>query len=793
MKRKRCFPLFLIPLFILVIFIAFLPMIASTSWGKTKLFNYYGKKRGIEVSARSLSLNWWGPQTFEELAVRDPTKGVQFLSEKLSCPRSLFFLIFSSCKDIDAQGATLLIEMPNGEPVRFSNIELKMRWPKELVLRGETAGEPFDLKIANFPSNLEAEAHFSGFPIYAIDQLLSRYMKGSEGLFLSLIGPTVNLNASVDTEGDNQEMMVTAQSHNFSATVRGLYDGKQLKLKEPAKIQFQLTPQLLQLVGAPLAIQGPIPATIELTEFQIPLEKARGSAIISSLPLENQELRALVGDSLRVNFSYSHSLLTLSAQTPTLALGESFFKHNGGWVLQKPTELHFLSPDAIKNPWVHFSEPFALSIQDLKFPSLSAKATLEPPQFLIGKFPVKQAHIGIDLQDAKLLSVNLKSSTLNAKLKAELEKSLALDASCTKLDVDSVGTLHNLSLQAGYDYPTQTLEAEFSARSLASDVSGRVDLEIEKTPKNLSGKLEMEKFSSAFLDLFYPNLRLRAWLGPTVSANGSFDFNEGSGPLDLRLHSTNARLTATGSMQGGILRLEDPLYAELQLTEELAPLLLEEVNPLSVPTITSTNPLTLEIAPEHTTIPLLPFNPALLNISKARLNLGQISCANVGNIHYTLQLLQQKFLNEKDLHLWFAPADLSISNGIASLERTEILIDKRIEICSWGDVNIPGDSVQMVIGIPAETIKKVFGIKDLPSKYVLQLPMYGPLNNIKIDSSKATSKIGALMLWKKAATAGAGAIGGLPGMIAGELFGKVTLPDRDKKAPPAKRPFPWEG
>src|SRR5258706_13431620 len=99
----------------------------------------------------------------------------------------------------------------------------------------------------------------------------------------------------------------------------------------------------------------------------------------------------------------------------------------------------------------------------------------------------------------------------------------------------------------------------------------------------------------------------------------------------------------------------------------------------------------------------------------------------------------------------------------------------------------------MILGLTAQCLKKAFGINNLPPNYILQIPLKGPMDNVKLDTKKATSKITALMLWQKSALA-AGSIGkGSTGVLLQDLIGKLaTLPDKDKQAPSPKHPFPWE-
>ena len=88
-------------------------------------------------------------------------------------------------------------------------------------------------------------------------------------------------------------------------------------------------------------------------------------------------------------------------------------------------------------------------------------------------------------------------------------------------------------------------------------------------------------------------------------------------------------------------------------------------------------------------------------------------------------------------------------------ERTEIMIAQTYQVCIWGDLKFPSQKVDMVLGLTAGCLRAAFGIKNLPDDYVLQIPMKGPMNDVKIDSGKATAKIAALLLWQQNDLSGA--------------------------------------
>lgn len=281
--------------------------------------------------------------------------------------------------------------------------------------------------------------------------------------------------------------------------------------------------------------------------------------------------------------------------------------------------------------------------------------------------------------------------------------------------------------------------------------------------------------------------------GDMINASMTLDLKNFAGPVALNINTPMVRVDLDGHLVNGALLLNDALHAQMKITTELSRLILKEVNPLNLSYVYSQAPVTLEIPSEGFYFPLYPLNIGKIAIPEATIELGKIACRNEGNVNITLGLLKSKqFDKSGELLLWFAPIDLSIKQGFADIERTEILLADTYDICVWGKVDIVQDYVDMVLGLTAQTLSKAFGIKNLPENYVLTLPMKGPSDNVQINSSKATAKVALLLAWQNKNIAGAFG-GGQAGAIVGDLLGKIaTLPDSDAKVPPAKHPFPWE-
>jgi len=310
----------------------------------------------------------------------------------------------------------------------------------------------------------------------------------------------------------------------------------------------------------------------------------------------------------------------------------------------------------------------------------------------------------------------------------------------------------------------------------------------------MSGKLD--QFPSAALDVVSQaigsSVSMAAIFGPQLNLTASSTLTHWNGPIQLQLNSTNIRAVLDGAMSNGTLHLNNDFQMQLLLTPDLSRVLLNAVNPLDLSAITAQAPVTLKIPSQGFSYPIQPSNTAQINIPSGRLDLGKLYCHNEGNVNITLGLLKlQQFSQSQNLELWFAPLDFHIVNGILECERTEVLIAQTYQVCVWGDLKFPSKKVDMILGLTAGCLRAAFGIKDLPDDYVLQIPMKGPMNDVKINTGKATAKIGALLLWQQKDMAFGKSS---KGQALGKLLNKVgPLPDGNAKAPPAKRPFPWEG
>ncbi|MBS0647817.1 MAG: hypothetical protein JSS10_01175 [Verrucomicrobia bacterium] len=343
------------------------------------------------------------------------------------------------------------------------------------------------------------------------------------------------------------------------------------------------------------------------------------------------------------------------------------------------------------------------------------------------------------------------------------------------------------------------LETPFSFKLTASgapegSISAQGSLDLNQGNLQLTSRLD--QFPADALDVVFralgqSSISMAALFGPQVNLSASSSLQQWSGPVKLQLTSSNIRSSLDGTITQGTLTLNDSFHMQMSLTPDLSHVLLNWLNPLSLSSISSEAPLTIEIPSAGFSYPLHPFVDANINIPRGRIELGKLYCHNEGNINIALGLLKLSQMSDT-LELWFAPLDFHIQNGVLDCERTEILIASAYQVCTWGNVDFVAREVDMILGLTAGCLKKAFGIKNLPENYVLQIPMRGPFDNVKINTSKATTKIGALLLWQQKAVSST--LGkGTAGAILGEFMNKLgPLPDGDSNAPPPKKPFPWE-
>jgi hypothetical protein len=276
--------------------------------------------------------------------------------------------------------------------------------------------------------------------------------------------------------------------------------------------------------------------------------------------------------------------------------------------------------------------------------------------------------------------------------------------------------------------------------------------------------------------------KLDKLLGPTLDLNGTASLESGIGSIDLAINAANLNTRIQGNLTDHSITLQEPLFAAIRLTPEVSALLLKDANPLFLTGLSAQNQINLRIDPKDFYFPL-PYSLNTLSVGEATLDLGQVKCQNGDSLRAIISILKAESLSDaSQMNAWFTPVTFSIHRGILQAARMDALLADSIHICTWGNINLIQDEIDMYLGLPADTLQQSFGIKNLPVNYVLKVKIQGTTKKPEIVKGPAIAKIAALV-----------AAGQIPkkGFFGG-LAELISTPKEEKDVPAAKRPFPWE-
>lgn len=331
------------------------------------------------------------------------------------------------------------------------------------------------------------------------------------------------------------------------------------------------------------------------------------------------------------------------------------------------------------------------------------------------------------------------------------------------------------------------LDASLTLNGLQGSLN---NLDTSQSVNNFSFKLE--NFPTLTFDFLQSRavLPFSSTFGETL--NIKFDMNhtpqEGSFRLFASGKDTLLKLNASG--KNSIYSLNDDVIFQTRLSPELSKFLFAS-KPLGIEKLTSDYPLVCRISSSGSQFSLFPFRSEMLTLSSCMFDFGRVTLDSTKVLPQTLSLLKSTSKGN-NLSVWFQPIRTTVKNGLMNVSRFDFLVQDALQMAMWGDIDFNQRQVGLILGLTASCLQKAFGISELPKSYVMQIPVYGSFDDVKIDSKKATSKIAKILalqhggnLLEQFGGKGGGAIGGM-------LKELSKIPDGDKKAPDAQTPFPWE-
>lgn len=260
-------------------------------------------------------------------------------------------------------------------------------------------------------------------------------------------------------------------------------------------------------------------------------------------------------------------------------------------------------------------------------------------------------------------------------------------------------------------------------------------------------KLDIKDFPTRLLDLFTSKdkgIDPSDLLGEAFSLNGQLLQKQTMGDAKIRLHSNAFDLTSSGTLQNKEYRLTTPTQIALHITPALSQEAFKKTK-LYLTSNSASSRIHIQIPHLKAHIDLV--NPRLKSaLPIINVQLGNLIARNEGNLTAILDLLKLRIPSHRDLPIRIGDSQLSLEGGILTLPKTPILIDNAYKLITWGRIDYNQDNLKIKIGITKEALQKAFGLKKVPDHEMIELRFEGPVDNPKLDTSKAKKQILKLVM-----------------------------------------------
>ncbi len=94
-----------------------------------------------------------------------------------------------------------------------------------------------------------------------------------------------------------------------------------------------------------------------------------------------------------------------------------------------------------------------------------------------------------------------------------------------------------------------------------------------------------------------------------------------------------------------------------------------------------------------------------------------------------------RFLKKKRqaLEMHFSPIKAQLKEGTIQFEETEIDVTESLRVITWGNIDLIESRMNLTLGFPSAALNKLFGMKDLPDDYCLEIPISSKLNGRSLE------------------------------------------------------------
>lgn len=319
-----------------------------------------------------------------------------------------------------------------------------------------------------------------------------------------------------------------------------------------------------------------------------------------------------------------------------------------------------------------------------------------------------------------------------------------------------------------------------TGKTSAENNTGDFRATIDILGQNIKASVKGKNIPTIGLDqlLFYNNEKYKnslvQVLGNSIDLNITSTLDDLKGPIDIDFHSPGSR----GSLNLFYQKNQITLTQNAIIVLQVAGMNPKFINQISYLQSQPNYPVIIKVSADGFLFPL-PFKIQNFKVRHMSVDLNKMIISNTGVIRTITSLAKMRSSNT--VGLWFNTVNIQIDQGMLFSDRLDFLINDFVHLCLWGKTNLVNRTLRMNLGVTSDTLYSIFGIQNLPSDYVIKIPIKGSFEKPKIDAAGASAKILALSAFQSGE--GLGAI----------IGGVISQFQKDKHIPPPKKPFPWEG
>ncbi len=793
--------LFAVLLVVAAIFIASIPSILRSDWGREQLLSWINHRIPGKMEIRKVDLHWSGEQTIEGIVLQSLEGQPIIEVEKFFSEASLWKLLcksthlgFTEVKNLHAtlitndKGETnlqraLRINGRNAFPLPHSTITLsnvngqlhlfQKNHPFSISIQGSTEQEGLpgqfqidvvlgvftadhwnNFSMADLHRQATIEAHITHFPVDLIDRLVALKNPHFYGFFHSLLGNELNLDIHQETNQEKLLFNLTTDSPLMRGSIEGKIENQIVSIASPSSFDFHLQPESINPYMQHLGkLTQPTNMHVAISHLSFPLTVVDSEQTIdpslfafqAALLFENTKIFSPIAGPISLDHFQIELKNNSMDQYDSLAKGKITLDPTQESYAVSLHSLWKIAPDkSIEAPSNH------LTIENELFHIDST--------FRLGSHHAFESTINFTYSNK-----NKQSSTLTASIEVlpEIKQQIPFSLQIHSLSpINLQGSLRNVVDANGKWNSWKEIGIEATANGS------------HLTPHILQGLFFLSDDQTD---------KVTALCGSSFDATIHCDMQGTTGSLQASLTGERTTAEIDAQIVKGVLQLNKPFTAQVRVDPFFAKTFFPSKIPLLSSIVEGENPMIVSISPEGFVIPLFPFKKDEIRITKGVLTLGKMHFHQEEELQSLLQLL--KWEGEPFVPLWFTPIYFAIHDGKLSFQRVDILLANRYTLASWGTIDLIGDQADLFLGLTAQTLQTAFGVKKLNKEYVLQIPLRFTEGTVEIDKKKIGRKISSLVAQTN---------GGLGGKLLGEFL-DLTLPRDDEEVPPpTTQPFPWE-